>query len=85
MKRIYRSRNERQLAGVCGGLAIYFDVDPSIIRVAWVIISLISTAVPGLLVYIICAIVIPEEPDAYETTAEYHNDNNNNYYTNNQN
>ncbi|MGN0521395.1 MAG: PspC domain-containing protein [Eubacterium sp.] len=79
MKRLYRSKTDRQLAGVCGGIATYFNVDPSIVRLIWAIVSVLSTAVPGLLVYIVCAIVIPEEPDAYETTAEYHDDNNDNY------
>lgn len=75
MKRLYRSKSDRLLSGVCGGFANYFNVDPTIIRIAWALISVCSTGIPGLLIYIICAIVIPEEPDAYETTAQYHNDN----------
>jgi phage shock protein C len=59
-KRLYRSRNEKMLAGVCGGLANYFRIDPSIVRLIWVL--LIFCAGTGLLAYLVCAIVIPEEP-----------------------
>ena len=59
-KKLYRSRVDRRIAGVCGGLAVYFNVDPTIIRLIWVIFAL--TFGSGLLAYLICALVIPEEP-----------------------
>jgi len=59
-KRLYRSRKERMVAGVCGGLAEYFDVDPTIIRLLAVLLALAGG--PGLVVYIVMAIVVPEEP-----------------------
>ena len=58
MKRLYRSSN-RVMAGVCGGIAEYFDIDPTLIRVAYVILSLFSAAFPGVLLYIILMILIP--------------------------
>lgn len=58
MKRLYRSPN-RIVAGVCGGIAEYFDIDPTLIRVVYVILSLFSVAFPGLLLYIILMILIP--------------------------
>ena len=58
MKKLYRSSN-RILAGVCGGIAEYFDIDPTLIRVAYVILSLFSVAFPGVLLYIILMILIP--------------------------
>ena len=58
MKRLYRSSN-RVMAGVCGGIAEYFDIDPTLIRVAYVILSLFSVAFPGVLLYIILMILIP--------------------------
>ena len=58
MKKLYRSSN-RILAGVCGGIAEYFDIDPTLIRVAYVVLSLFSAAFPGLLLYIILMILIP--------------------------
>jgi phage shock protein C len=60
--RIYRSRTERVLAGVAGGLARYFDVDPTIIRLVWAL-ALFATGPIALLLYIVCALVIPREPE----------------------
>lgn len=67
-KRLYRSRTDRQLAGVCGGIADYLAVDPTIVRVLWVILSLAGG--PGLLLYIVLALVVPEEPEFVQTSAE---------------
>lgn len=58
MKKLYRSPN-RIIAGVCGGIADYFDVDPTLIRVIYMILSLFSAAFPGFLLYIILMILIP--------------------------
>ncbi|MCM1115841.1 MAG: PspC domain-containing protein [Clostridium sp.] len=74
MKKIYRSKNDRLLSGVCGGIAQYFNCDPTIIRLIWALVSLFSAAVPGVLIYVICLVIIPEEPDFYDTTGTYHND-----------
>ncbi len=59
-KRLYRSRKERKLAGVCGGVAEYFNLDPSIVRLGWIVIALAGGS--GLIAYILAAIVIPDEP-----------------------
>lgn len=59
-KRLYRSRSQRMVCGVCGGIAEYFNIDPTLIRLAWVLFSL--SAGSGILAYIIAAIVIPDEP-----------------------
>lgn len=58
MKKLYRSSN-RILAGVCGGIAEYFDVDPTLIRVAYVMLSMFTVGFPGLLLYIILMILMP--------------------------
>lgn len=58
MKRLYRSPN-RIVAGVCGGIAEYFELDPTLIRVVYVTLSLFSVAFPGVLLYIILMILIP--------------------------
>lgn len=58
-KRLYRSRTDRKLGGVCGGIAAYFNADPTIVRLITVLCIL--TGLP-ILVYIIMWIVIPEEP-----------------------
>lgn len=59
-KKLYRSTTDKKIAGVCGGFARYFGVDSTIIRLALVLFCLLGGA--GVLFYIICAIVIPEEP-----------------------
>ncbi len=58
--KLYRSRHDRIIAGVCGGLAKHFDLDPVIVRVLFVLLFLAKGA--SLLVYIVLMIVIPEEP-----------------------
>jgi len=58
-KKLYRVREGKVLAGVCGGLAEYFNVDPTIIRVIWALIAATGT---GILAYFICALIIPEKP-----------------------
>jgi phage shock protein PspC (stress-responsive transcriptional regulator) len=57
-----RSRTDRVIAGVCAGLAHHFGLDVTLMRVLYVLVSILSAAFPGILVYIILWIVIPEEP-----------------------
>lgn len=59
-KRLYRSNGSKVIAGVCGGIAEYFDMDPTLIRLGWVLFCAMGGS--GVLVYIIAALVIPEEP-----------------------
>ncbi|MGQ9888553.1 MAG: PspC domain-containing protein [Aggregatilineales bacterium] len=59
-KRLYRSRTDRQLAGVCGGLGDYLGIDSTLVRIAFIVLALFSG--PGLLLYLILAIVVPDEP-----------------------
>jgi len=59
-KRLYRIREGRKLCGVCGGIAAYLELDPTVIRVVWVIGTLFAGA--GILAYIACALIIPEQP-----------------------
>jgi len=56
-----RSRHDRMIAGVVGGLADYFGLDPGITRIVYVLVSIFSVAFPGILVYIILWILIPQE------------------------
>lgn len=62
-KQLYRSRTNRKIAGVCGGLGEYMNLDPTIIRLIWVL--LILCAGTGLLAYMIAALIIPENPNGY--------------------
>ncbi len=60
-KRLTRSRNDRWLAGVCGGIANYFGWDPAIVRLVYLLLTL-CTAFSGIIAYIILCICMPEEP-----------------------
>ena len=67
-KRLYRSRSERVIAGVCGGLADNFEIDPTLVRAAVVVLGLVTHG--GILIaYLIMAVVVPEEPVAEGATA----------------
>lgn len=59
-RKLVRSRTNRMLCGVCGGVGEYLNVDPTIVRLIWLLCSMASCGT-GLLVYIIAAIVIPED------------------------
>ncbi len=58
-KALRRSSSNSMIAGVVGGLAEHFDVDPTMLRVVYVIISILSVAFPGILVYLVLWLVIP--------------------------
>lgn len=62
-KKLYRSRTDKKVCGVCGGLAKYLNMDVSIMRLIAVLLILFAGG--GLLAYIICALVIPEEPENF--------------------
>ncbi len=59
MKKLYRSKDDRKLFGVCGGLGQYFNLDATIVRLIFVILGLMHV---GVLFYILAALIIPEEP-----------------------
>lgn len=59
-KKLYKSSENRMIAGVCGGIGEYFNVDPTIIRLLWVLLSIPTALFGGLIVYIIAAIIIPD-------------------------
>ncbi len=60
-KKLYRSKKNRIIAGVCGGIGEYFNVDPTLIRLLWLLISVMSAG-SGIIAYVIAWIIIPEEP-----------------------
>jgi len=62
-KRLYLSSKDKQIAGVCGGIAEYLNADPTLIRLLWIIITVITGLVPGIIAYIIAAIVMPANPE----------------------
>ena len=62
-KRLYKSSTDIKLDGVCAGIAEYFNLDPTLIRLAWVLFS--ACVGSGIIAYIICAIIIPRKPGGY--------------------
>lgn len=59
-KKLVRSRMNKMICGVCGGIGEYFHIDPTVVRLIWAIVTICACGT-GLLVYLIAAIVIPEE------------------------
>lgn len=61
-KRLYRSKTNKVLAGVCGGMGEYFGVDPVLVRLIWVLATVVTGLAPGILAYIIAIFIVPEKP-----------------------
>ena len=59
--RLYRSRENRMLGGICGGIAEYFNIDPTLVRLGWVLFCALGGS--GFIAYIIAAIIMPEQPE----------------------
>jgi phage shock protein C len=59
---VLRSRSNRVIAGICGGFARALGWDPTVVRILYVVVSIASAAFPGILVYIVLWIVMPQEP-----------------------
>lgn len=64
-RKLYRSRTDKKIFGVIGGIANYFDVDATILRVIYVLLSLFVIGCP-IIIYLIVALIIPEEPENTE-------------------
>ena len=62
-KRLVRPRTNRKIAGVCAGLAEYFDLDVTLVRVLWILVTIFSAIIFGIVGYIVAWIVMPEEPE----------------------
>ncbi len=60
-KKLYKSRTNKMVAGVCGGIGEYFNIDPTLVRLGFFVLSLLAGG--GLLVYILAAVIIPQKAD----------------------
>ena len=60
MKKLYRSKSDRKLTGVCGGIAEYFDCDPTLIRIIYAALTIFSLGLPGVLIYFVMAVIMPK-------------------------
>lgn len=61
-KRLYLSK-DKKIAGVCGGIGEYFDLDPSLVRLGWIVMTIMTGVIPGIVAYVVAAMVIPNEHD----------------------
>lgn len=68
-KRLYKSHNDKMVCGVCSGIGDYFNVDPTLIRLAWVVFTVLTMFWTGIIAYVIACIIIPEEPGDTAPTA----------------
>lgn len=59
-KKLYKSTTDRKLCGVCAGIAKYLNTDPTIVRLLWVLLTFLGGS--GVLAYVVCALIIPDEP-----------------------
>ncbi|MDR2899417.1 MAG: PspC domain-containing protein [Clostridiales bacterium] len=74
-KKLYKTRYNNKLDGVCGGIAIYCNMDPTLVRLIWVLVTIMTGIVPGVIGYFICAVIMPREPEGYDYPSS-HNPNN---------
>ena len=82
-KKLYKVRYGAKLDGVCGGLANYLNMDPTIVRLIWMVCSFIFGS--GIFAYIVCSLIMPREPEHYDNNEfgnqnPYNNQNNGNGY-----
>ncbi len=61
VKKLYKSETDKKLSGVCAGIAEYYDVDPTLVRVAYTFITIITGVFPGLIAYIVLAWIMPKK------------------------
>ncbi|TMC00687.1 MAG: PspC domain-containing protein [Chloroflexi bacterium] len=61
-ERLYRSRDQKMIAGVLGGMGEHWNVDPSIMRIVYVVLTILSGVVPGIILYALMVIIVPAEP-----------------------
>jgi len=61
-KRLYRSEKNKVCAGIIGGIGEYFDIDPVLIRLVWVLVVIFTGIIPGLVTYFIALFIVPRKP-----------------------
>lgn len=62
MKKLYRSNTDKKIAGICGGIGEYINIDSTVIRVIFVLLAIMTAVLPALIGYLVLAIVIPQDP-----------------------
>jgi phage shock protein C len=67
MKRLYKSHSNKVIAGVLGGVGEYFEVDPTVIRLGYLILAILTAFVPAIIAYLIAAFIVPKRPKATQS------------------
>lgn len=62
IKRLYLSDTDKKISGVCGGIGEYFDLDPTLVRLAYLLLTVFTGIFPGLIAYIVLAVIMPKHP-----------------------
>ncbi len=62
MKKLYKSENNKVISGVLGGLGEYFDIDPTLVRLAYLFVAIITAVIPAFLAYIVAVLIVPNRP-----------------------
>lgn len=73
-KKLYKSTNNKILSGVCAGFADFIGIDPTIVRVIYALVSFFTGGFPGVIIYIMLAIIIPEDNGMIDTDATNHDE-----------
>ena len=73
-KKLYKSTNNKMLSGVCAGFADFIGIDPTIVRVIYALTSFFTGGFPGVIIYIMLAIIIPEDNGMIDTDATNHDE-----------
>lgn len=63
IKRLYLSSSDKKIVGVCGGIGEYFGIDSTLVRLSWIIVTFATAFIPGIIGYVMAAIVIPSKPE----------------------
>ncbi|KND48199.1 MAG: hypothetical protein AB201_01215 [Parcubacteria bacterium C7867-006] len=71
MRKLYKSKDDKILAGVIGGIGEYVDIDPTVLRLVFIVLAIMTGVVPAILGYIVATIIIPKHPEAKAKEAEY--------------
>ncbi|MCF7835922.1 MAG: PspC domain-containing protein [Candidatus Marinimicrobia bacterium] len=61
MKKLHKSKDDKVFAGIIGGIGDYFKVDPTILRLAWLLILVFTAFIPGLIIYIVATLIVPSK------------------------
>lgn len=59
-KKLYLASSDKQIAGVCAGIADYLAIDPTVVRLAWTVVTLVTGVVPGIVAYIVAILIVPK-------------------------